>query len=357
VDGIGAGAGSSAAVILEHMLEGWQGLGGDELHVVLDPTSRVAVPAGVDVEHVDTTRQTELRRIRAQTFVVPRVCRAVGADAMVGLLPSATVAPLPCPRLVIAYDMRHELLPEQFSFKQRWLKKISYGIGWRQADAIACITERTKRDLLAPRPWLRDHRIGIAPLGSDHVGTWPTVPIDEPYAVAFGQYGNKNVDMVIDAWGVLRDRGEAMPIKLIGMPDAARATAEAHIGRLGLGELVEPVGWLFGEDLQRCFASAGLFVFPSDFEGFGIPAVEAMRLRIPLVISPEDALLEVTDGHATVMEGWGPEPLADAVVRARCTAPERLDAARARAEEFTWRRMAESIRSLADQAIAARRTP
>ena len=115
-------------------------------------------------------------------------------------------------------------------------------------------------------------------------------PSQEPYAVAFGQYGNKNVDMVIDAWAILRDRGTAMPIKLIGMPDSARSAAEAHIARLGLTELVTLSGWLFGDDLRQCFGGAGVFVFPSEFEGFGIPAVEVMRLRIPLVISPEAAL-------------------------------------------------------------------
>ncbi len=354
IDGLPTTAGSSLAVIVEHFLEGWVELDcGDELHLVLSPDARIKVPDEVHLHSVDLGARPGLKRIVLQNTLVPKLCRSLGADAMLGVLPTTTVAPLPCPRVVIAYDLRHELLPHQFSSKTIALRKVSYGLGWRQADAIASISDRTTADLLASRPWLRERPIRHAPLGSDHVASWAKVPTAEPYAIAFGQYGNKNVDMVIDAWGVLRDRGETMPIRLLGMPDGARATAEAHIARLGLQGQVVPEEWLFGADLERRFASAALVVFPSDFEGFGIPAVEAMRLDIPLVITPEAALLEVTDRKATVMDGWGPVPLADAVERALRSTPEALDAARRRAEEFTWARMASGLRDALGDAIAA----
>jgi glycosyltransferase involved in cell wall biosynthesis len=354
VDGMGGAPGSSGYVILEHLLEAWGALGVDELHVLLHPASTMVLPDSVVVERVHYGRNIPASRVRAQTFQIPRLCRRIGADAMLGFTPSTSMSPLPCPRVIIAYDMRHDLLPHQFPFKTRWHKKISYGIGWHQADAIACITERTRNDLVGPRPWLRDRLVGLAPLGSDHVAAWTVTPNAEPYAVAFGQYGNKNVGMVIDAWAILRDRGTAMPLKLLGMPESERARAEAQIARLNLGDLVTSVGWLFGDDLRQCFGGAGVFVFPSEFEGFGIPAVEAMRLRIPLVISPEAALMEVTDGRATVMSDFGAAPLAEAVEKALTTTPAELDAARERAMEFTWSRMANSLRDLIGQALAKR---
>lgn len=353
IDGLPTTAGSSLAVIVEHFLEGWtQVAPEDELHLVLGPTAKIAVPDAVHLHPVEFGTRATVDRIRAQNVLVPRLCRELKADAMLGVLPTTTIAPLPCPRVVIAYDLRHEILPHQYSRKTLALRKVSYGLGWRQADAVASISDRTRQDLLRSRPWMRKRPVELAYLGSDHVASWAPVPTEEPYAIAFGQYGNKNVDMVIDAWGLLRDRGFTMPIKLIGMPDDARGPAQAHIDRLGLGDLVTPVGWLFGDDLRDCFASAGMFVFPSDFEGFGIPAVEAMRLRIPLVITPEEALTEVTGGKATVMDGWGPAPLADAVQRAQQTTPEQLDAAQQRAEEFTWARMATGLRETIEAARA-----
>lgn len=356
VDGLGAAPGSSAAVILEHFVEGWAALGSDELVVSVSPDVAELVSWPSSVVAVD---QQEYRnaagRVLAHNRGVSRLCRRVRADAMVGLLPTTAMVPLPCPRVILSFDLRYELLPHQFSRKTKLLRTVAYSIGFRQADAVACISERTRQDLLRSRPWMERRLVGVAYLGADHVASWPVDRGGQSYAVAFGQYGHKNVDLVIDAWGLLRDRGVELPIKLIGMPDGARPKAEAHIARLGLRDLAAPVGWLFGDDLRRCFASAGLFVFPSDFEGFGLPAVEAMQLGIPLVVSPDQALLEVTDGKATVMKQWTASALADAVQGALSSTPEELEAARARASEFTWKGMAASVRVLAEQAIARRR--
>ena len=355
VDGMPTEAGSSLAVILEHLLEGWVELGGDELHLVISPRAGIAVPPEVTVHTVDSGRWTMVDRFSAQTRLVPRLCRELRADALLGVTPTTTVLPLPCPRVVILYDLRHEVLPEQFPWKSRLLRKVGWGLGFRQADGIAAISQRTKDDLLRSRPRLADGNVRVAPLGGDHVAGWPVDRTGEGYALAFGQWGNKNVDMVIDGWGELLERGEdPMPLKLIGMSEEAQAKAQEHIDRRGLTGLAQPTGWLFGDDLQRCFASAELMVFPSSFEGFGMPPVEAMRLGIPVVITPEAAMLEVTAGLVTVMDGFGPGPLADAVVRARGTTPAQLDAARARAEEFTWRRMAEEVRRTIEVARTGR---
>ena len=353
VEGLPTKAGTSLAVIIEHLLQAWVTLdGSDELHLVQTPAAGIAVPADVTVHEVEVGRSHALTRVRAQTLLVPLLCRRLRATAMLGVMPATSLAPLPCPRAVIAYDFRHERLPEQFSRSVRIQRKLSYGLALRQVDGVACISKRTRTDLLAPRSWLAEREIRVAYLGSDHVASWRAEPTDEPYAVAFGQFGNKNADMVIDAWGILRDKDEGMRLKLIGMPEEAREAAGERVRRLGLEELVELEGWLFGDDLRRCFASAALFVFPSNFEGFGLPPVEAMRLGIPVVITPEPALLEVTGGHATVMSDWTPAALADGVVQAGKKTAQELAAARRRAEEFSWPRMAREVRSMLEAITA-----
>ena len=104
---------------------------------------------------------------------------------------------------------------------------------------------------------------------------------------------------------------------------------------------------------MRRFASAGLIVFPSDFEGFGLPAIEAMRLGIPLVISDDEALLEVTGGNATIVGEQDAESLADAVETAWETPPESLERARAYVADRTWEDVAEETRTiLAGVAVA-----
>jgi glycosyltransferase involved in cell wall biosynthesis len=334
--------GTSLGIVTENLLRGWVSLGlDDELHLVVRSDVPFDVPDAVRVHPVGGSR------FGAMDIRVPALCRHVKADAFLGVTPATTMAPLPCPRAIIALDLRHEARPQQFSAGRRLLRRVSYGIGYHQADAIACISQRTYDDLLAAHPFVRSRQVTVAPLGVDHVLAWPPAQGDGPgYALAFGQWMNKNVDLVLDAWAILHARAEAMPLVVVGLSAEARAAVEAGAAGRGIGDLVRLRPWLDDGEFQQQFTSASLVVFPSDYEGFGLPAVEAMRLGIPVVVTPDPALLEVTGGLATVMDGWDAPALARAVPLARQTGAPALRAAVEHASTFTWQRTARDVRAV-----------
>ena len=103
--------------------------------------------------------------------------------------------------------------------------------------------------------------------------------------------------------------------------------------------------------------SASMVVFPSDFEGFGLPVVEGMLQGMPVVIGPEPATLEVAGGHASVLADWSPAALADAVAAAGTATPAQLESARAHAAAFTWPRCVEQTRQFLVELAAARHRP
>ena len=78
-----------------------------------------------------------------------------------------------------------------------------------------------------------------------------------------------------------------------------------------------------------------------------------MRLGLPVVITPDPALLEVTGGHATVVDGEGPAALARAIDAALHTTPEAIAAATRHAAGFTWRNCASSVRGVLAEAVAS----
>jgi glycosyltransferase involved in cell wall biosynthesis len=300
---------TSLGVVTENLLRGWAD-DVDELHLALRPGVPLDVPNRVTVHEIGGSRMFGMG-VR-----VPSLCRRVGADVMLGMTPATTFAPLPCRRAILAHDLRYRHRPEQFLKRTLLLRRPSYALGYRQADAIICVSYRTREDLLAAHGYLRHRPVTVAQNGADHVLAWPPRQPGPAYALAFGQFGNKNVDLVTEAWAILHGRGEAMPLVFVGVPGVGRPALEASVEAHGLRDLVTVRPWLSEEEFQRQFASAALVVFPSDYEGFGLPAVEAMRLGIPVVVTPDPALLEVTGGLATVMDDWDAESLARAVPRA-----------------------------------------
>jgi glycosyltransferase involved in cell wall biosynthesis len=338
---------NSLSIVSEHLLEGWKA-GLDDVHLVVRAGTQLDVPDSVLVHEVRFGRLPFLSRLRAQSFLLPRLCRSLSADVLLGLIPATTITPLSCPKAVIAWDFRYRLLPEQFSGRARLLRRASYAIGFRQAKSVVCISDRTRRDLLTFHPRLAELPVTVAHLGADHADTWPVRTEGPTYAIAFGHFANKNVDLVLQAWKNLKERArheEVLALHVVGVPDSNRSSVEEQVDTLGLKSVVIVQPWLSKTAFREEFASSSLVVFPSDFEGFGLPAVEAMRLGIPLVVTPDPALLEITAGHATVVAGSGPSALASAVAAAQRMPPEAVATAKQHGATFTWSNFAAGVRT------------
>jgi glycosyltransferase involved in cell wall biosynthesis len=154
----------------------------------------------------------------------------------------------------------------------------------------------------------------------------------------------KNLVRLVESFHRLKT-AERLPHRLVlaGGEGWGCAGLERRIRELGLeGDVVRP-GFVPAEDLVRLYNMAELFVFPSLYEGFGLPPLEAMACGTPVVCGNRGALPEVAGGAALCVDPEDTAAIADAMSRALRDGParERLVAAGlARAAEFTWRRTA-----------------
>lgn len=326
----------------------------DELHVIVPVGSDL--PTGAHHRHeVRVPRPGQLGRPGAQTRAVRRLVRELQPDAVLATLPSTTVLKPRVPTAVVIYDLRHELLPEQFSAKQRLLRWGSYSRGYAIADGFISISQRSLDDLHALHPATAAKPGVVAHLGADHVATWPT-DAAHGRAVAFAHHTNKNIDLVLDGWALLGQRRVDRPgLVVTGVSAAERPRLEQRCAELGLTDTVELARFMPDGEFVRLMAGARAVVFPTSFEGFGLPVVEGMWAQIPVVIGPERATLEIAGGHATVISDWTPEALVDAVDHALDLDPEALVAAAEHARAFTWRRTLTVTRDLLRELSAARK--
>ena len=349
VDAVCAEFGGNRTYV-DHLLRRWKDIRPeDELHVVVPKDS--TLPTHGHVRHeLAVARPTILFRPLAQTRELRRLVREVRADAVLATAPPTTLRRVGVPLLVVVLDLRHELRPAQFSPGRRLIRKVAYGRTFRIADGFVTISARTLGDLRQRHPATSSVPGTVAHLGGDHVLDWPT-PSRRGPAVAFGHHTNKNPDLVLLAWSKALQRGDDVPdLTVVGASAALRDRLEAIIDAENLGQRVVLAPFLDEPEFKRLLASASMIVFPSDFEGFGLPIVEGMLLGKPVVISPEPGSVEVAGGHATVMLGWEPEQLADAVVASMSMDDEQLRQAADWAATFSWdttvRRTAAAIEQL-----------
>ncbi|WP_156391681.1 MULTISPECIES: glycosyltransferase [unclassified Nocardioides] len=336
----------SVTIVLEHLVRAWsETFPEDSISVLFGPEGQTfPLPEGAHAE-VLSQPAGPLGGLWLRSVAVRRAAHRLGADAVLAGVPASGLLGSKAPRGVILYDLRFELRPEQFSRKTRIARRLSWGWSMRLAEGIFTISDRTLDDLAEHHPRLA-RRAVAAPLGSDHALAWHAPQSDgTPYAIAFGHYGNKNADAVIDGWAAFCATRTDWQLRLVGMGKADRDAAAEQVRRLGIEDHVELMPWLDDDAFQTCFAGAGLVLFPSDFEGFGLPAAEALRLGIPAVISPDPALAEVTGGHAVTARSTTAADLADAIRAALDLTPRQLAAGQAFAETFSWRRTAEVIRA------------
>lgn len=354
VDAVVVRSGSSA-IVIEHLLRGWaEAAPEDRVTVLVDESGpQFAVPEGYPVVTVTAPVGGPAGAAWLRSFGVRRAARALRPDAVLAAVPATGLAGYgrgAAKRGLILYDLRHELRPHQFSWRTRFSRRLSWGWTLSRADGIYTISERTLADLRERHPRLARHGMA-AQLGADHVDAWPATSArdaadpDAPYALAFGHFANKNADAVIEGWAQFCRTEDRWRLRLVGMGSADRSAATERVEALGIADRVELMPWLDDAAFEECFAGAGLVIFPSDFEGFGLPAIEAMRLGIPVVVSDDPALAEVTGGHAVIAPSTAPEHLAAAITDALAKTHEQLAAGRRFTDGFTWRRTARVVRA------------
>ena len=155
----------------------------------------------------------------------------------------------------------------------------------------------------------------------------------------------KNVDGLLIAYAglakELRDRYQLVIVGRLGLDDPFGPFTE-QAGELGIADRVVLTGHVSDEELVLLYQGASLFVFPSRYEGFGLPVIEALACGAPAIVGRNSSLVELVDQEEALFDADDPSSMQSALARALSDADlrERLQRPDVR-ERFTWSRIAE----------------
>jgi len=337
---------SGVSCYTAHLLHALARQGGDWQLTLLSSRPPVCpIPANVRIQ---AGRQLPNRTLWMQ-FVLPRIVRRLRPDAC-HFTNSIAPLSLSCPYAVSVYDMSLFLFPRLQPRKSLWLVRSILPAVTRKAAAVITVSESSKRDICRV--------LGVVP-GRVHVihgAAGDLFRVIEPPAElerVKSRYGldtpfilsvstlepRKNLERLVAAFAQLRRQGRRERLVLAGRIGWHCRPLLRQMAAGDLKDAIQHIGYVPAADLPAIYNLARVVAFPSLYEGFGLPIVEAMKCGVPVLTADRSATAEVGEGAALLVDPLSVEAIADGLRRLLDSASLRADLREkglARAARFSW---------------------
>jgi glycosyltransferase involved in cell wall biosynthesis len=263
----------------------------------------------------------------------------------------------PVPTVVTVHDMSLRLYPRCHPVRRLLLNRPLMHAAINQASAIVTVSHSTRRDLLSL------HRVDSDRVSVVHEAASPVFrPIADRARLdaVRERYGlpehfilyvgtiepRKNLKRLMTAFATARKAGIAQHLVCVGPYGWASRDLSGHIDALRIRDAVHFTGYVPFEHLPAIYNLGDFFVFPSLYEGFGLPVVEAMASGLPVLTSSTSSLGEIAGDAAETIDPTNTDAIADAIYRLATTREMRIDLADRglrRARNFSWSQTARDM--------------
>jgi glycosyltransferase involved in cell wall biosynthesis len=271
-----------------------------------------------------------------------------------------------CPYVVTIHDMTLYITPRFHRFKKLVLDRTLLPHVARRAAGIVTVSNSAREDIVrhlkVPRDKVRVVMNAVSPMFRPVTdpallsAVLARYGIDVPYILFVGTIEpRKNIARLVQAFARLKRAGYPHKLVLVGQPGWHFEPIYAEIEQQGVKRDVILTGYVPLEDLPVLYSAAESMAFPSLYEGFGLPVLEAMACGTPVVTSASSSLAEVAGGTALLVDPFSIEQITDALARLHDDPQLAGDLAvrgMARAARFTWANAARATLDLYDKVLA-----
>ncbi len=297
----------------------------------------------------------------AEQFKVPLALRREGVTLFHA--PHYVLPPLVhCRSVVTIHDCIHLMFPQYLPNRLAvHYARGSMARAAKHATRVLTVSESSKTDIMRffgtdPSKIdviynAFDERFGIEPREEDVVRVRERYQLHDEFVLYAGNVKpHKNLERLIDAFHLVRSRGlDHLKLVMIGDDISKYASLRRAVHHYQLHKYVRFLGYLPEETLAVMYRLAGVFVFPSLYEGFGLPPLEAMISGTPVVTSNVSSLPEVAGDAAQLVDPYDPEAIADGIYRVLTDVDLRRDLRRkglVRARQFSWESSVRRVREI-----------
>ena len=263
------------------------------------------------------------------------------------------------PTVFTPHDLQHLHLPQFFSPKEIAERETGYRALCDMASIVTLMSTWGRDDIVAQYglppekirivPWAAAIDAYDPPTDDDIAATRDRLELPDAFALYPAKaWPHKNHLRLMEALKILRDQGVDVPLVLTGAQGGQDLPVLAAADALGVRDLVHFVGFVTPTELSAIYRMARMMVFPSLFEGWGLPTLEAFVSGIPLACSNVTCLPAITAGAAELFDPYDSASIADVMVRVWEDDQLRrrlVTDGRARAAQFSWDHSARVFRA------------
>jgi len=291
----------------------------------------------------------------------PKACQAVQAD--VALIQYMGPLQSPCPFVTIIHDVVWRSLPQTFPLRDRLILNAFIPGTIRRAAAIVTVSQFSAHEIVRHYPAAKG-RLYVVPNAADE-RFYPVAEsgilsevrhryqLPARYILSVGVLQpRKNFEGLLQAYSLLPVAlQEQFPLVIAGKPGWRVAPILQQAQQMG--SRVRLVGYVADEDLPALYSMAACFVYPSFYEGFGLPPLEAMACGAPVIVSNAASLPEVCGDAAMYVDPYSPAQISAALQKILTNEPLRQQLSQKglnRARQFDWQSSARLMWHILQQA-------
>ena len=275
-------------------------------------------------------------------------------------VPAHTV-PLIHPKktVVTIHGLEYEFCPESYSFWERLYMRISIRYSCRVASTVICVSENTKRDVMKLYR-VPAEKTQVIYEGYESQYQIPNTKyqisnkVEKPYLLFIGRVEErKNVVRIIEAFEIVKSKYQ-IPHRLIlvGKAGYGYEKVKYQISNSKYQMEIEERGYVSEEEKWQLLQNADVFLFPTLYEGFGIPVLEAQSVGVPVVTSHTSSLPEIAGEGAIFVDPLSAENIAEGIYRVLTEPDVRsgiIKKAAINVNRFSWASCSEKISQLLTQ--------
>ena len=284
------------------------------------------VPDGIEPIRLDARNQ-----ILRMSVGLPRLLRRL--QPQLAHFQHVVPPACPCPPLVTIHDLSFERHPELMGRRDRLIFRMMVPRSVRRAARVLAVSEWTKRDLIEHYA-VPAEKIVVTPNGVDTLFRPGPAGDGAPYALFVGTLQSRK-DPIAALEAVAMTNAD-LRLVVVGRDKGLGDEARRAASRLGLNDRVEFAGHVEKQELAQLYRGAVCLLFPSRYEGFGLPVVEAMASGTPVVAAASGSIPEVAGDAAVLVEPGDSVALAGGIERAIADHERLVQAGLERARRYTW---------------------